>query len=95
MLARLRDRFQLLLERFLMRGPLYRLLFVVVAVIGVSVAGGLAVVGTGQFDGPLDAIWWAFLRLSDPGYLGDDRGLYVRAVDDHRRCRATCCSWAR
>ncbi len=80
MLARLRDRFQLLLERFLMRGPLYRLLFVVVAVIGVSVAGGLAVVGTGQFDGPLDAIWWAFLRLSDPGYLGDDRGLYVRAV---------------
>ena len=79
-LAGLRDRFQFLIERFLMRGPLFRLLFVIGIVLAVSVVGGLMVAGTGGFDGPADAIWWAFLRLSDPGYLGDDQGLYVRAV---------------
>jgi hypothetical protein len=26
------------------------------------------------------AIWWAFLRLSDPGYLGDDEGLTLRTI---------------
>ncbi len=76
----IRDRFQLVLERFLMRGPLYRLLFVVGIVVGVSVVGGLMVLGTGQFDDPLDAVWWAFLRLSDPGYLGDDEGVWTRVV---------------
>ncbi|MBL8942201.1 MAG: hypothetical protein JNK45_03585, partial [Myxococcales bacterium] len=74
MLAALRDRLQFLLERFLVRGPLYRLLFVIAIIVSVSTLGGLLVVGTGNFDGPGDAIWWAFLRLSDPGYLGDDQG---------------------
>jgi hypothetical protein len=27
-----------------------------------------------------DAVWWAFLRLSDPGYLGDDTGTYKRII---------------
>ncbi len=27
-----------------------------------------------------DSIWWAFLRLSDPGYLGDDEGLWRRFI---------------
>jgi hypothetical protein len=26
------------------------------------------------------AIWWAFLRLSDPGYLGDDEGVTLRTI---------------
>lgn len=80
MLQALRNRFQLVLERFLVRGPLYRLMFVIGAVVATSVTGGLLVVGTGSFDGLGAAIWWAFLRLSDPGYLGDDEGTYVRVV---------------
>lgn len=52
------------------------------AVIGmVSLAGGLLVYGSGDQDtGLLGEIWWAFLRLSDPGYLGDDEGLWRRSV---------------
>lgn len=80
MFAALRDRLQFVLERFLVRGPLFRLVFVVGIIVGVSTIGGLLVVGTGEFDGPGEAIWWAFLRLSDPGYLGDDDGLYVRTI---------------
>lgn len=80
MLAALRDRLQFVLERFLVRGPLYRLVFVIAIIVSVSTIGGLLVVGTGNFEGPGDAIWWAFLRLSDPGYLGDDQGLYLRTI---------------
>lgn len=80
MLAALRNRLQLVLERFLVRGPLYRLAFVIGVIGAFSLAGGLLVVGTGQFDGLGEATWWAFLRLTDPGYLGDDKGTYVRVV---------------
>lgn len=80
MLANLLHRVQFLVERFLVRGPLFRLLFIIGAVLGVSIVGGLAVVGTGEFASAGEAIWWAFLRLSDPGYLGDDEGMYVRTV---------------
>ncbi len=80
MFASLLHRVQFLVERFLVRGPLFRLLFIVATVVSVSIVGGLAVVGTGEFESTGAAIWWAFLRLSDPGYLGDDQGLYVRAV---------------
>jgi ion channel POLLUX/CASTOR len=80
MLAALRNRLQLVLERFLVRGPIYRLAFVIGILVGTSLAGGLLVVGTGDFDGLAAATWWAFLRLSDPGYLGDDHGTYVRIV---------------
>jgi hypothetical protein len=27
-----------------------------------------------------DAVWWAFLRLTDPGYLGDDEGVWRRIL---------------
>lgn len=64
-----------------MRGAHFRLLFIA-AVIGLVslVAGLLVMVGAGGFSGPGEAIWWAFLRLSDPGYLGDDEGLVLRIV---------------
>lgn len=32
------------------------------------------------FDEVGESIWWAFLRLTDPGYLGDDEGLLGRTV---------------
>jgi hypothetical protein len=38
------------------------------------------VLPSGIFDSFADAVWWAFLRLSDPGYLGDDRGVLLRTV---------------
>jgi hypothetical protein len=75
-----RHRFQFLVERFMMRGPIFRLVFVCWLIVGVSVVFGLAVYPTGQFESPGAAIWWAFLRLSDPGYLGDDEGAYVRTI---------------
>lgn len=68
------------LERFLVRGAHYRFLFVVALIGLVSISGGMLVVADGSFEGNGDAIWWAFLRLSDPGYLGDDQGLWKRIV---------------
>lgn len=63
------------LERFLARGAAYRLLFIAAVLAAISVAGGwIVMVGEGGFDEPGEAFWWAFLRLSDPGYLGDDEG---------------------
>jgi Trk K+ transport system NAD-binding subunit len=80
-LGRARDLFKFQIERFLLRGTHFRLLFIA-AVIGlVSVAGGLIIVATdAPHDSTAEAIWWAFLRLTDPGYLGDDEGLVPRTV---------------
>jgi hypothetical protein len=79
-ISRIRDRFQFGLERILVRGAFWRLLVVMALIALISIVGGLLVAGTGQFEDPLSAIWWAFLRLSDPGYLGDDSGYYVRTI---------------
>jgi ion channel POLLUX/CASTOR len=80
MAHRIADHFKFWLERFLLRGPQYRLLFIA-AVIGLlSVLAGAVVLPSGTFDSFPAAVWWAFLRLSDPGYLGDDEGLFIRAV---------------
>jgi len=69
------------LERWLQRGVVHQLLFAAALIVTISVLGGLAAwFVTDQFDGPLDAIWWSFLRLSDPGYLGDDEGASLRAI---------------
>lgn len=77
----LRNRAQFLLERLLLRGPQYRLL-VIVALIGIiSIVGGAIVQWSGGGFGSFgDAVWWAFLRLTDPGYLGDDEGVLRRTV---------------
>jgi len=76
-----RYRFTFVLERLIVRGAHYRLLLVV-AIIGIfSVVGGGLVMGVeGGFANPWEAFWWAFLRLSDPGYLGDDTGIFRRIV---------------
>ncbi|HEV2150248.1 MAG TPA: hypothetical protein VGR37_22810, partial [Longimicrobiaceae bacterium] len=74
-----RAKFQV--ERLMLRGTRYRLL-VVAAVLGLLalVAGLLAFAATGAFGTPAEAIWWAFLRLTDPGYLGDDEGTVLRVI---------------
>jgi hypothetical protein len=81
MLTRLRHRFEYGLERWIVRGASHRLLLIAAALGLISVFGGAVVlwVGTG-FEDFSEAVWWAFLRLSDPGYLGDDVGTVNRTV---------------
>lgn len=80
-LRRLLNRLKFELERFVVRSPLHRLLFIALLIGAVSVsAGWLARRIGGPFDSTGEAIWWAFLRLTDPGYLGDDRGAALRVI---------------
>ena len=68
------------LERLLLRGVGYRLLFAALVIATISLLVGAAMSLHPAFTGPLDAIWWAFLRLTDTGYLGDDEGASRRVV---------------
>jgi len=63
-------------ERLLLRGLHYRLIFAAAIIAFVSLTAGLLVVlADPKFEDAGPAIWWSFLRLSDPGYLGDDEGV--------------------
>jgi ion channel POLLUX/CASTOR len=76
------NRVKFLLERLVLRGAHYRLL-VIAALIGLIsiVAGAIVHLFNAGIEGGLPgAVWWAFLRLSDPGYLGDDVGTLQRFV---------------
>lgn len=83
MLRRLREFLQFQVERFLLGGPQFRLLFLMALVGLISVVGGAVL---HRFDPAAaaepwhHAIWWAFLRLTDPGYLGDDQGVLRRVL---------------
>lgn len=57
-------------------------MLLVAALIGlISVVGGALVLPTGEpTETWEEAVWWAFLRLTDPGYLGDDQGVWRRIV---------------
>lgn len=81
MLDRLKNRFKFQIEQLLLRGAHSRLLFIASLVGSVAIGGGLLVQATDlPFEGSKTAIWWAFLRLTDPGYLGDDEGLARRVI---------------
>ncbi len=81
MIRTVRNRLQFFLERLLLRGAHFRLLMIAALIGLVSMAGGgAAVYMTGNFASPSEGIWWAFLRLTDPGYLGDDQGLLLRVI---------------
>lgn len=75
------DRLHFGLERLVLRGLGYRLLLAasIVAVVAL-VAAGLVLLLDAGFSEPGEAVWWAFLRLTDPGYLGDDEGVARRSV---------------
>lgn len=80
-LRRAKNLIKFRLEGLLLRGGWYRLLFIAATIVVISILGGTVVLlAEGGFDSPLDAFWWAFLRLSDPGYLGDDTGTVRRLV---------------
>ena len=87
MILRLANKLQFKLERFLLRGAGHQLLFIAFLIILVAVVGGIIVfAGTNSFATLFEAIWWGFLRLSDPGYLGDDEGLLLRIVSNSFFC---------
>ncbi|MCG2579565.1 MAG: ion channel DMI1 [Marinobacter sp.] len=78
---RIIDRIKFIVERQLVKGAGFQLLVVGVFIGLISLIGGLLVVPQdGAFDDTGSAIWWAFLRLTDPGYLGDDVGTWQRFV---------------
>ena len=81
--GRIRFRQQILffIERQLVKGAPYQLLIVAAFIGFISVLGGLLVIPSGKPTANFgEAVWWAFLRLSDPGYLGDDEGIWRRFV---------------
>jgi len=72
---------QFVLERWVQRGILPQLLLMASLVASVAVVGGCAAWAfTPAFESLPTAIWWSFLRLTDPGYLGDDEGVVLRVV---------------
>lgn len=78
---RITQRFVYFLERQFVRGAHYHLLFVAMLIGVISIVGGLLVWPVAEeSDGLGHSIWWAFLRLTDPGYLGDDEGTWRRIV---------------
>ncbi|GGY84309.1 CASTOR/POLLUX-related putative ion channel [Marinobacter zhanjiangensis] len=78
---RIVDRIKFIVERQLVKGAGFQLLVVAVFIAVISLVGGILVVPLdGEFDHVGNAIWWAFLRLTDPGYLGDDVGAWQRFV---------------
>lgn len=81
-MKRILNRLYYLTESLFVRSALSQLFCVVVVVVGLSMTGGLIVHLTNPRDHETtsEAVWWAFLRLTDPGYLGDDRGLVPRVV---------------
>lgn len=81
-MRRLIQRFYYLIETLFMRSAGYQLLLVALVIACLSLAGGVLVHLTNPtaYQNTYEAIWWAFLRLTDPGYLGEDRGLMPRLV---------------
>lgn len=78
---RIIERFNFLLERQFVKGTHIQLFFVIALIGFISAAGGLLVLPSGEPTSSIgESIWWAFLRLSDPGYLGDDEGTWRRIV---------------
>ncbi|MDN3669543.1 hypothetical protein QWY93_09380 [Echinicola jeungdonensis] len=78
---RILESFNFFLERQFIRGAHVQLFFVALLIGLLSVIGGALVLPSGEPTDSLgEAIWWAFLRLSDPGYLGDDEGTWRRLI---------------
>lgn len=78
---RLTNPFRFLIERQFVKGAQYQLLAVVALIGLISLSGGLLAKMLAQPEWEFgESIWWAFLRLTDPGYLGDDEGTWLRII---------------
>ena len=74
------DRLKFFVERQFVKGAHYQLLVMALVLVLISLIAGTVVLGTDPDESYGEAVWWAFLRLSDPGYLGDDEGFRRRVV---------------
>lgn len=54
------------------RPHLIMLVGLLLAIVGLIVVGGLVVHVSGIGETLRESLWWTFLHVSDPGYLGDD-----------------------
>lgn len=80
-LSRFAARSKYFLERVLQRGIWHQVLVMAALIVLVAVLGGATVWAfTAEFESFGAAVWWSFLRLTDPGYLGDDEGAIMRTV---------------
>jgi len=78
---RLTNPFRFLIERQFVKGAKYQLLTVVALIGLISLSGGILANILAQPEWEFGAsVWWAFLRLTDPGYLGDDEGTWLRII---------------
>lgn len=77
---RLTHPFKFLIERQFVKGAKYQLLAVAALIGLISLVGGILALPTGEAMGLGESVWWAFLRLTDPGYLGDDEGTFRRII---------------
>ena len=81
MFSRLKSWVVFHLEQTMMRGPLSRFALIALLVLFIAVSAGLLIgLLAPGFQSIEDAVWWAFLRLTDPGYLGDDEGTAKRTI---------------
>lgn len=74
-MRRILNRLYYFAETLLQKGFAYQLAGIAVILGLLSLSGGLTVwLFAPTITGLGEGTWWAFLRLSDPGYLGDDTG---------------------
>ncbi len=68
-------------ERLLIRGPFYQVFFIACVIGVIALLSGQILLWIEKVPGGLpESSWWAFLRMSDPGYLGDDNGTAKRIL---------------
>jgi hypothetical protein len=78
---RIKESLKFFLERQFIRGAHVQLFFVALFIGLISLIGGILVMPSGEPTNSFgEAVWWAFLRLTDPGYLGDDEGNWRRLI---------------
>ena len=78
---RLTNPFRFLIERQFVKGAKYQLLALVALIGLISLVGGILAYQIGRPDLTFgESVWWAFLRMTDPGYLGEDEGPFRRVL---------------
>ncbi len=81
MIHRLFNRFKYEIERFILYRLLHQLMLIAFVIGLIAFLGGLAAWWlTDDFGSVPEAVWWSFLRLTDPGYIGDDEGSVKRTI---------------
>ena len=69
------------IDRWFRRSIIIHLITLVILVFFTTVVGALlAVANNFSLDKFDETLWWAFLRITDPGYLGEDTGLWTVIV---------------